>query len=34
VGKIAKQTQIMANNREFVGVMDNLLAKAQFEVLY
>jgi len=32
MGKIAKQTQIMANDREFIGMMDNLLAVAQPEV--
>jgi len=32
MGKIAKKTQNMANDGEFVGVMDNLLAEAQPEV--
>jgi len=32
VDKIAKQIQNMANDEEFVGVMDNLLDEAQAEI--
>jgi len=32
MGKIIKSFQNMANNREFVGVVDKLLAKFQTEV--
>jgi len=34
MGKIAKRTQNMTNDGEFVGVMDNLLVEAQPEVWY